>query len=748
MEGENETRKAAAFARLGHRAKGLLGLRRRERESAEERLRQAEAKYRTLVEQLPLVTYIDALTETASAIYASPQLRSLLGYTVEEWVGDPDFFPKILHPDDHERVLALVDHCNRTADPFRADYRLIAKDGRTVWVQDESLVVCDDDGTPLFTQGYLLDITDRKEAERRQSVEHGVVRVLAETATLTEAAPRLLEQVCTGLEWERGALWLLDREDDLLRPFGAWPGDASEESLRKNEGLAGRVWCRLEPIWTAESASSFYAVPVLLGAQFVGVLEFVGRGLREPDPQLAITLAAIGSQVAQFIERRQAEEQLAHQALHDSLTDLPNRRLFHDRVGHALARAERNEAPVAVLLMDLDRFKEVNDTVGHLSGDQLLRELGQRLRASLRAGDTVARLGGDEFGFVLSDFGGATIGELVERIEGVFAEPFRLQQLTLQMDASIGIAVSPEHGNTVDLLLQRADVAMYVAKRSGQGHAVYDAAKDEHTLGRLAMVGELRRALERRELVLHYQPQIRLRTGTVTSVEALVRWKHPARGLMPPDEFIPVAETSGLMEPLARYVIDDALRQCHDWRRLGHELDVAVNISTRNLIDTAFPADVQALLEKWRFPPDRLTLEITERTVLAEPFRAKAVLEELSELGLRLSIDDFGTGYSSLAYLRRLPLDEIKIDRSFIHAMTTDHENAVIVRSTIDLARNLGLEVVGEGIETAEIYETLVQLGCDAAQGFHMSPPLPPDELVGWLQRWRTGDSNERAESS
>ena len=217
---------------------------------------------------------------------------------------------------------------------------------------------------------------------------------------------------------------------------------------------------------------------------------------------------------------------------------------------------------------------------------------------------------------------------------------------------------------------------------------------------------------------------------------------------MPPDEFIPVAETSGLMEHLARYVIDEALRQCHDWRRLGRDLDVAVNISTRNLIDAAFPVDVEALLEKWRVPPDRLTLEITERTVLAEPFRAKAVLEQLSQLGLRLSIDDFGTGYSSLAYLRRLPLDEIKIDRSFIHAMTSDHENAVIVRSTIDLARNLGLEVVAEGIETSEIYETLVHLGCDAAQGYHMSRPLPPGDLLGWLEQWTAARLDERAESS
>jgi diguanylate cyclase (GGDEF)-like protein/PAS domain S-box-containing protein len=713
---------------------------RRRRGRAEERLRAAEAKYRTLVEQLPLVTYIDALTASATSLYASPQVETLLGYTVDEWLGDPEFFPKILHPDDHERVLALVDHCNNTGELFRADYRLITRDGRTVWVQDESLVVFDDDGRPLFTQGYLLDITERKEAEQRLAAEHGVARVLADAASSSEAAPLVTETVCAALGWESGTLWLLDRERDLLLP------DGERAPLALGEELAGRVGERRRAGFELTPGGSAYAVPVLLGDVLLGVLEFRGSALREPDAKLARTLGVIASQLAQFIERKQSEAAVWHQALHDGLTGLPNRSLFHDRVTHALERSRRTGAPFAVLLMDLDRFKEVNDTLGHQSGDSLLRELGGRLQANLRAGDTVARLGGDEFGFLLSDVDAEGAAPLVERIERALAKPFTLQRLPLQVEASIGIAVFPEHGDTVDLLVQRSDVAMYDAKRTGRGYAIYDAARDEHTPIRLTMVSDLRRALEQRELELFYQPKIELGSGRVTSVEALLRWRHPSRGLVLPDEFIPVADRTGLMDPLTRYVIEEALKQRQEWRRAGRELAVAVNVSMRNLIDGAFPGDVLELLRKWDVPPESLELEVTEHAIEADRFRAKAVLERLGEMGLRVAIDDFGTGYSSLAYLRRLPLHEIKIDRSFVTTMTTDKDDAVIVRSAIDLARNLGLGVVAEGVETAETLAALVGLGCDSAQGYYWSRPLPAAELTAWLdERDRARDAEGNA---
>jgi diguanylate cyclase (GGDEF)-like protein/PAS domain S-box-containing protein len=438
------------------------------RTSAKVRLQAAEARYRTLVEQLPLVTYIDALTASATSLYASPQVEPLLGYTVDEWLSDPEFFPKLLHPDDHERILALVDHCNETADPFRAEYRLITRDGRTVWVQDESLVVVDEDGRPLFTQGYLLDITARKESEQRFAAEHAVARAVADSTTLREAGLRVVGSVCEAFGWEAGQVWLLDPEQGLL-------SSPSSEATRATP-LAELSRARREPIW---DAAGVYAVPVMLGTTVLGVLEFSSSGLRSPDENLAGTLGVIAGQFAQFIERKRGEEALRHQALHDALTGLPNRTLFHDRVSKALEKARRDERPLAVLVTDLDSFKDVNDSLGHKCGDILLQGVASRLLDGLRASDTVARLGGDEFGFLLVDADRSGTAVLVERIQDTLANPFVVQDSLLQVEASAGVALYPDHGEDVDQLLQHADVAMYVAKRTGTRWAFYDGGSTE-----------------------------------------------------------------------------------------------------------------------------------------------------------------------------------------------------------------------------------------------------------------------------
>ena len=541
---------------------------------------------------------------------------------------------------------------------------------------------------------------------------------------MAEATPALTAVVCDALGWRSGTLWLLDREHGVLRS-----GDAV---CRRGEGLVGRVCDLRTSVWEETGEPGTFAAPVLLRSEPLGVLEFTG--VREPDASLHLTVGVIASQLAQFVERKQAETRLWHQALHDALTGLPNRRLFHDRVGQALERAERSGGSHAVLLMDLDRFKEVNDTLGHDCGDVLLRELGERLESRMRTADTVARLGGDEFGFLLSDVDFAGASELVARIQRALHDSFTLQELPVHVEASIGIALFPDHGETVDLLLQRADVAMYVAKRAGSGFAFYDVRKDDHTPTRLTLMGDLRNALEQRELVVHYQPQVELATGRVSGVEALLRWEHPTRGLLQPDDFMPAAERSGLMDRLTRYVIDEALGHQQVWRNAGWELPVAVNVSMLNLLDPAFPADVLALLDRWGAPASSLGLEITEHTVVADRVRVEEVLSWLAECGLTIAIDDFGTGYSSLALLRRLPLHGIKIDRSFVRAMTSDHDDAVIVRSTIELAHNLGLKVIAEGVATSDIYEELVRLGCDAAQGFYLGAALPARELGLWLE--------------
>ncbi len=450
----------------------------------------------------------------------------------------------------------------------------------------------------------------------------------------------------------------------------------------------------------------------------------------------------VTEQVLAEQDRDRAEEELRrqaelnrHQALHDSLTGLANRLLFYDRVGQAILAAKRDGGECSVLVMDLDRFKEINDTLGHVCGDRLLVEVGRRLQAGLGTVDSIARLGGDEFALLLSGTSAESVLEVVSRIREELDRPFMLEGLPLQIEASIGIALYPRHASEVDGLIQRADVAMYVAKNANTGYATYDLDQDRHEPGRLSLVGELRRALDERELVLYYQPKIDVRGGRVRGVEALVRWRHPQRGIVEPGEFIEAAQETSLIRPFTLYVIDEALRQCRLWAQDGHELAVAVNVSTRNLIDTDFPDEVAALLRKRAVPPGLLELEITESAIVGDLCRMNAVLERLAGMGLRLSVDDFGTGYTSLSYLRRLPINELKVDRSFVTNMTNSEEDAVIVRSAVDLGRNLGLEVVAEGVEDAEVWERLQLLGCDVAQGFLMSQPVPAHELTAWLER-------------
>jgi diguanylate cyclase len=429
------------------------------------------------------------------------------------------------------------------------------------------------------------------------------------------------------------------------------------------------------------------------------------------------------------------QRRIRQQALSDALTGLPNRTLLLDRTAQAIRQADRELVPAALLLLDLDRFKEVNDTLGHHCGDQLLVQVGQRLRAALRSVDTVARLGGDEFAVLLPRIStGEGVVTVANKLHAALEEPFTLEGLALDVEASIGLALYPEHGNDPDELLQRADIAMYVAKQTHAGFVLFDPKQDQHSPRRLALLGELRRAIEGRQLLLHYQPKIDAHSGQVLGVEALVRWQHPTHGLVPPGEFIPLAERTGLIGPLTHYVMDAALHQCRDWRQAGHELAVAVNVSARRLLDLAFPDEVGGLLARWEVPARLLVVEITESAIMADPEHAMQILGRLNQMGVGLSIDDFGTGYSSMAYLKSLPVHELKVDRSFVSQMTSNSSDAVIVRSTVDLGRNLGLRVVAEGVEDQTTLEALDALGCDAVQGYHVSRPITPDDLIDWLQ--------------
>ncbi len=425
-----------------------------------------------------------------------------------------------------------------------------------------------------------------------------------------------------------------------------------------------------------------------------------------------------------------AVSKVEFQAMHDSLTGLPNRAFLRDRVEEAIEASSLSPTGrVAVLLCDLDGFKEVNDTLGHHIGDELLKEVGARLQQAVGENVNVSRLGGDEFALSMPvhDLGEATT--LAARLQEALDQPFVFGAARLNVETSIGIATYPDHATDFDTLLQKADVAMYRAKAHHTGVEVYDSANDRNSQAKLNLLGELRDAIPNNELVLYYQPKIDLATKEIVGVEALVRWNHPERGFTPPDDFIPLAERTGLINPLTDWVMEAALAQSHAWRGQGLDLGVAVNISVRCLYDRSFPERVADALARWMVPASSLKLEITEGMLMADPRRAMPVLAELEKMGLTLALDDFGTGYSSLAYLKKLPVGELKIDKSFVMHMTEDQADSTIVRTTIDMARNLGLHVVAEGVENQESLDLLVLFGCNLAQGYHISRPLPVDKV-------------------
>jgi len=430
-------------------------------------------------------------------------------------------------------------------------------------------------------------------------------------------------------------------------------------------------------------------------------------------------------------ERPRVEQRLAYLAYHDALTELPNRTLLHDRLEQALRVASREGTAVSLLLLDLNGFKEINDTLGHHAGDRLLQHVSHRVRALLRQADTVARLGGDEFAVVLplAELDGALL--TAQKVLCAIEEPCMIDQRPLSVRASMGVACFPEHGLSAETLLQRADIAMYAAKTDRVGIAVYDAIRDVHTHRRLSLISELRKGLDEAQFFLEYQPTLHLRTNVVVGMEALVRWNHPEQGRVLPGDFIDLAEQTGLINPLTTIVLETAIRE---WTPLQPvpPIAVAVNLSSRTLQDPRLPRRIAAMLDAYDAPPFCLALEITENILMSDPARALDCLQRLHEMGVRLVIDDFGTGYSSLSYLRRLPVDELKIDRSFVAALASGHDD-VIVRSTIDLAHNLGLTVIAEGVENEAVQEHLRALGCDAVQGTFISEPKGAADIREWM---------------
>jgi diguanylate cyclase (GGDEF)-like protein/PAS domain S-box-containing protein len=714
------------------------------------------------------IVHVDAV---GHALHSNAEAQALLGYSADEMYRMT--FPDIIHPEHLGEQLALHAELvagERTA--YELEKRYLARDGRELWAFTRTTAVTAEPGDEPTAIVVIQDITERKQIE--VALRHNSERLtrIVEAQRDIAAAGGDLDSVLTlivdcamALTGSDGAMvsvfdgdevvvaaaggtaaWSMHQRRPLSQSIVKHAIDARDTLLIPDTLSDPRINRKLQ---SRTGDHSLICVPLFAGDDPVAALNVMScdpeRRLGEEERQtlelLAVALAAAVSRAAENEAKQRLVEQSElneYQALHDALTGLANRTLFRDRIELAIRGTRRDNRHLAVVMMDLDRFKEVNDSLGHAAGDALLIELGRRLERALRDSDTVARLGGDEFGLLLPGVDlPADVLVAIERVRGEISRPVVVEGLPLVIEGSIGIAVFPEDGEDVDTLIKHADVAMYHAKEKNSGYGFYDASCVRHDAGRLTLVGELRRALERRELVLHYQPKAFLADGSVRSVEALVRWQHPERGMIMPDDFIPLVQQTGLIKPMTRYVIDAALCQVRDWAALGWDLAVAVNLSTRNLLDVEFPDQVAALLAHRSVAPDRLELEITESTMLEDPARTRAILERLSSMGIRLSIDDFGTGYSSLAYLKRLPVDEIKIDRSFVMNMVEDEDDATIVRSTIDLGRNLGLEVVAEGVETGPIWDRLTDLGCTVAQGYYLSRPLPADELTPWLERRR-----------
>jgi diguanylate cyclase (GGDEF)-like protein/PAS domain S-box-containing protein len=614
--------------------------------------------------------------------------------------------------------------------------------------------------------GTIVDITDRKQAEQRQAMEHAVTRALAEAPGVAEAMETVMRTICTGLGWHYGVRWQWDAQTGLLHRAESWASDAPairdfDAAIARAEleprddgtGLASRAFWARKPVWIADIRESTdfrrkadaveaglhagFAFPLLRGNQVLGVMEFFHRDAGEPNPVLVNIAESIGSEVGQYLVRTQAEDAVKFLAMHDALTKLPNRAMFSERLAGAIANAERHARTLAVLFIDLDRFKLINDTLGHEAGDYVLGEAARRLTDSLRAGDTVARLGGDEFVVLLEEVVDPVyVGSVSQKLIDALAAAFMIGGNEYRVTASIGVSAYPQDGSDSETLLKNADIAMYRAKERGRnGFEFYSANLSTDAIERLSLESGLRRALERDELELYYQPQIEACTGRIVGMEALVRWRHPQLGVLPPARFIRIAEENGLIVPLGDWVVHTACKAHREWQSKHiAPARIAVNLSPRQFLHAGLVKDTLRVLESSGCKPSYLELEITESMVMHDPAGAAAVIEELKEMGVRIAMDDFGTGYSSLAHLKRFPIDTLKIDRSFISDLPGDAGNMAITDAIIAMARTLHLTVIAEGVETRPQFELLRRLGCDEVQGYYFSAPVPKDEAAVLLR--------------
>jgi diguanylate cyclase (GGDEF)-like protein/PAS domain S-box-containing protein len=681
----------------------------------------AELRYRDLVERIPAVVYVAHFGPHFDVRYVSPQIEELLGYPPEAFIADQSLWYRLVHPDDLERVREIERRCLVERTTYDTEYRMIAADGSELWLWDRDEFVRDEAGEPLFTQGVLVDITAQRRAEEGLREERDRAQRYLDLAGMVVLVLGADERIAL---LNRAGHQMLGHDDGTLvgrnwfdACLPAQGRDVARATFRRL--LAGDPEPQLES----------FENTVLAADGDERVVRWNTTVLLDEDGAATATLSS-GVDVT---EARRAEQQIAYLAYHDSLTGLPNRALLREHLELALARARRNGTAVALLYLDLDDFKLVNDSLGHAAGDELLSRIALGLRERTRATDLLSRQGGDEFLILLSDLdqdGAQAAAEAAaQSVMAAFADPFRIAGAEFHVGASVGISLFPRDADDPAALLKHGDAAMYQAKSAGRSEVVVYDGDQRHAMERLSLSTRLRRAIADDELVLHWQPIVSLADGSITAVEALVRWQDPDRGLLLPDEFVPFAEDTGLIDRLGAWVADAVAAQRHAWRAAGVDLDVHLNVSPRQMAREGFVDDLVERLAAGGLDLAGVTLEITESMALADDGRAAPILRELHDAGVRLAIDDFGAGWSSLSRLRDLPVQVVKIDRSFLAGVPGAEGPEAIVSAMLALVEALGMETIAEGVESEVQREFLADLGCPTGQGYLLGRPLPADEL-------------------
>jgi diguanylate cyclase (GGDEF)-like protein/PAS domain S-box-containing protein len=684
---------------------------------------------------LPAVLYVDGVDEDEPMLEVSPSVVDLLGITREQFLSRPYAWTDAVHPNDIDRVMAVSERSVRTGEPFRTEYRVIHPDGRMVWVREDAVLVPDEQGRPLHWLGMMLDVTELMSAQ----------------AELHEAKTKygaLVEQI--------PAIVYVDVADEHMSTTYVSPQIEQILGYSAQEYIDDpKLWENILHPDDRDEAMATYLRGRESGVPFVFEYRLFarnGRAVWFRDSAIVLTDGEgkpeyIQGVMLDITDGKLAEERIAFLAYHDRLTGLPNRTMFDELLGLALARAKRHDLGVVVVTVDLDEFKLVNDSLGHEAGDALLVQCAQRLSDATRETDLVARPGGDEFFLLMADLdrtqvvpgsheGVSVAAESVAlRIQEALRTPFMVGETELYVTASLGISLFPEDAADAPTLLKNAETAMFRSKRSGPGGYVLHAKDDADSIVRLSLSTRLRRAVEQEQWMLHYQPLIDLESAEMIGVEALIRWSEPNGGLVPPGEFIPLAEEMGLIDAIGAWVVDEVCRQDRSWREEGLELDISFNLSPRELWQDDVADRIVAPILRSGMDPNRITVEVTESTAMTNPDRTLGILHELHARGLKLAIDDFGTGYSSLARLRYMPVDVLKIDRSFIRELDRDAQNASMVSAMVALASNLGMTPLAEGIETEAEWRALVARGCERGQGYFFSRPVPADEIVAIHRR-------------